>query len=309
MFCHLTESLERFGPSWTHWQFPMERVCGQLLRTLKSKSAAFANISIRHNRLMQRYALELLGDAENAPAPFVRFNGRLNRAGITPFLSLPNRPCLEDNLDDAMWTCLRDIPNPNALCKRVSVTSIVLQESVRALLPAFHAERRRTLIREQVNAEENDDEDFKCCTLLEYSQLHLGSCDLRVHSTSSLRDRAGTRVNYNVARRVLTDANARQLRLEPAFFEDIEYVRIESLWRHEIRGCEMMIALVGRYQVVKKKSHKIQGDSLVKSEITSNSFLIDAADIDRPVCIWPITSTRSCVLDYEAIRGSTTWQQ
>jgi hypothetical protein len=32
------------GPVWTYWAFPMERFCGKLLRSIKSRRHPFANL-------------------------------------------------------------------------------------------------------------------------------------------------------------------------------------------------------------------------------------------------------------------------
>ncbi|GET66789.1 hypothetical protein GLOIN_2v1644898 [Rhizophagus irregularis DAOM 181602=DAOM 197198] len=52
-----TDSIKYCGPSWTHWQFPMERVCGILQPLIKSKIKPYSNLANMLTLLQQFYML------------------------------------------------------------------------------------------------------------------------------------------------------------------------------------------------------------------------------------------------------------
>ncbi|GET66787.1 hypothetical protein GLOIN_2v1644898 [Rhizophagus irregularis DAOM 181602=DAOM 197198] len=55
-----TDSIKYCGPSWTHWQFPMERVCGILQPLIKSKIKPYSNLA---NMLTLNGSLVLKGSS------------------------------------------------------------------------------------------------------------------------------------------------------------------------------------------------------------------------------------------------------
>ena len=42
---HITDTIERIGPVWAWWSFPVERQCGRLQRHITSKRHPFVNIN------------------------------------------------------------------------------------------------------------------------------------------------------------------------------------------------------------------------------------------------------------------------
>jgi len=54
---HVEESIKYCGPSWTHWQFPMERMCGILQPLIKSKIKPYSNLANTLTLLQQFYML------------------------------------------------------------------------------------------------------------------------------------------------------------------------------------------------------------------------------------------------------------
>ncbi|POG67634.1 hypothetical protein GLOIN_2v1644898 [Rhizophagus irregularis DAOM 181602=DAOM 197198] len=54
---HVANSIKYCGPSWTHWQFPMERVCGILQPLIKSKIKPYSNLANMLTLLQQFYML------------------------------------------------------------------------------------------------------------------------------------------------------------------------------------------------------------------------------------------------------------
>jgi len=54
---HVAESIKYCGPSWTHWQFPMERMCGILQPLVKSKIKPYSNLANTITLLQQFYML------------------------------------------------------------------------------------------------------------------------------------------------------------------------------------------------------------------------------------------------------------
>ena len=42
---HVADSIKYCGPSWTHWQFPMERMCGILQPLIKSRIKPYSNLA------------------------------------------------------------------------------------------------------------------------------------------------------------------------------------------------------------------------------------------------------------------------
>ncbi|PKB97895.1 hypothetical protein RhiirA5_254670, partial [Rhizophagus irregularis] len=54
---HVADSIKYCGPSWTHWQFPMERVCGILQPLIKSKIKPYSNLANMLTLLQQFYML------------------------------------------------------------------------------------------------------------------------------------------------------------------------------------------------------------------------------------------------------------
>lgn len=56
---HVAESIKYCGPSWTHWQFPMERMCGILQPLVKSKIKPYSNLANTLTLLQQFYMLPL----------------------------------------------------------------------------------------------------------------------------------------------------------------------------------------------------------------------------------------------------------
>ena len=41
---HIADTIERIGPIWAWWSFPIERQCGRLQRHINSKRHPFANL-------------------------------------------------------------------------------------------------------------------------------------------------------------------------------------------------------------------------------------------------------------------------
>jgi len=54
---HVADSIKYCGPSWTHWQFPMERVCGILQPLIKSRIRPYSNLANTLTLLQQFYLL------------------------------------------------------------------------------------------------------------------------------------------------------------------------------------------------------------------------------------------------------------
>ncbi|GES82418.1 hypothetical protein GLOIN_2v1644898 [Rhizophagus clarus] len=54
---HVADSIKYCGPSWTHWQFPMERMCGILQPLIKSKIKPYSNLANMLTLLQQFYML------------------------------------------------------------------------------------------------------------------------------------------------------------------------------------------------------------------------------------------------------------
>lgn len=54
---HVADSIKYCGPSWTHWQFPMERMCGILQPLIKSKIKPYSNLANTLVLLQQFYML------------------------------------------------------------------------------------------------------------------------------------------------------------------------------------------------------------------------------------------------------------
>ncbi|CAB5181446.1 unnamed protein product [Rhizophagus irregularis] len=54
---HVANSIKYCGPSWTHWQFPIERVCGILQPLIKSKIKPYSNLANMLTLLQQFYML------------------------------------------------------------------------------------------------------------------------------------------------------------------------------------------------------------------------------------------------------------
>ena len=54
---HVAESIKYCGPSWTHWQFPMKRMCGILQPLIKSKIKPYSNLANTLTLLHQFYML------------------------------------------------------------------------------------------------------------------------------------------------------------------------------------------------------------------------------------------------------------
>ena len=54
---HVADSIKYCGPSWTHWQFPMERMCGILQPLIKSKIKPYSNLANVLTLLQQFYML------------------------------------------------------------------------------------------------------------------------------------------------------------------------------------------------------------------------------------------------------------
>jgi len=54
---HVADSIKYCGPSWTHWQFPIERVCGILQPLIKSKIKPYSNLANMLTLLQQFYML------------------------------------------------------------------------------------------------------------------------------------------------------------------------------------------------------------------------------------------------------------
>ena len=53
----MADSIKYCGPSWTHWQFPMERVCGILQPLIKSRIRPYSNLANTLTLLQQFYML------------------------------------------------------------------------------------------------------------------------------------------------------------------------------------------------------------------------------------------------------------
>ena len=51
------DSIKYCGPSWTHWQFPMERMCGILQPLIKSRIRPYSNLANTLTLLQQFYML------------------------------------------------------------------------------------------------------------------------------------------------------------------------------------------------------------------------------------------------------------
>lgn len=54
---HVADSIKYCGPSWTHWQFPMERLCGILQPLIKSRIRPYSNLANTLTLLQQFYML------------------------------------------------------------------------------------------------------------------------------------------------------------------------------------------------------------------------------------------------------------
>ncbi|CAB5200145.1 unnamed protein product [Rhizophagus irregularis] len=54
---HVANCIKYCGPSWTHWQFPMERICGILQPLIKSRLNLYSNLSNTLTLLQQFYLL------------------------------------------------------------------------------------------------------------------------------------------------------------------------------------------------------------------------------------------------------------
>lgn len=54
---HVADSIKYCGPSWTHWQFPMERMCGILQPLIKSRIKPYNNLANVLTLLQQFYML------------------------------------------------------------------------------------------------------------------------------------------------------------------------------------------------------------------------------------------------------------
>ncbi|PKY61197.1 hypothetical protein RhiirA4_521455 [Rhizophagus irregularis] len=54
---HVANCIKYCGPSWTHWQFPMERICGILQPLIKSRLNPYSNLSNTLTLLQQFYLL------------------------------------------------------------------------------------------------------------------------------------------------------------------------------------------------------------------------------------------------------------
>jgi hypothetical protein len=54
---HVADSIKYCGPSWTHWQFPMERFCGILQPLVKSRIRPYSNLANTLTLLQQFYML------------------------------------------------------------------------------------------------------------------------------------------------------------------------------------------------------------------------------------------------------------
>ena len=53
----MADSIKYCGPSWTHWQFPMERMCGILQPLIKSRIRPYSNLANTLTLLQQFYML------------------------------------------------------------------------------------------------------------------------------------------------------------------------------------------------------------------------------------------------------------
>lgn len=73
LFRHLTDSLASFGPAWGHWQFPMERVCGQLMPVIRNRSSPYANLANQVLLRMQMRTVEILSGGEGCNANVVQW--------------------------------------------------------------------------------------------------------------------------------------------------------------------------------------------------------------------------------------------
>lgn len=71
---HIADGIERCGPIWAYWAFPMERYCGLLGRCIKSRRFPFANLDAYCTALAQfdqirwRYSLGTLLSLKRNPA-------------------------------------------------------------------------------------------------------------------------------------------------------------------------------------------------------------------------------------------------
>ncbi|UZO03187.1 uncharacterized protein OCT59_023596 [Rhizophagus irregularis] len=54
---HVANCIKYCGPSWTHWQFPMKRICGILQLLIKSRLNPYSNLSNMLTLLQQFYLL------------------------------------------------------------------------------------------------------------------------------------------------------------------------------------------------------------------------------------------------------------
>jgi hypothetical protein len=61
---HIADSIEALGPVWCYWCFPVERYCGHLLRTVKSRRHPYASINIAMVREAQLLHIKIIFNLE-----------------------------------------------------------------------------------------------------------------------------------------------------------------------------------------------------------------------------------------------------
>lgn len=57
---HIAQDIRNMGPMWAYWAFPMERFCGSLLPSIKSRKYPFTSLDHRVRDIAQLDQLKLL---------------------------------------------------------------------------------------------------------------------------------------------------------------------------------------------------------------------------------------------------------
>lgn len=57
---HIAEDIRNMGPVWCYWAFPMERFCGSLLPSIRSRKHPFSSINHRVRDIAQLNQIKLL---------------------------------------------------------------------------------------------------------------------------------------------------------------------------------------------------------------------------------------------------------
>lgn len=197
-----------------------------------------------------------------------------------------------------LW-CRKATPATNVF----SQTGPHIDELLRTVYE-WHGRRKKNLRSGQEVTPDVSKEDVAASLLVRADFCFLQSCSLKIASASSQRQ--GDKPTNKVAVRLTVDLRSKKPHLPALLADDVEYCEVLDFYKHSCGGRDFILADVCQYTTIEKKGSTAL-DAIVSLR-TGPRKIIDAADIDRPVCIWPKKkgALSAYVLDYESIRG-TAW--